>query len=202
MEHNYAELATPEYGNVLGNAHFMDISIRPLWQGMAPVAGPAFTVQLASGDHLMLHAAIYEAPPGSIIVVDGVDTKNAVAGGNVVAIAKKRGVKGFIIDGVIRDLVEIEEMQFPVYAKGVFPVPGKKAQYFELAQPITCGGVTVHTGDIIVADVEGIAVIPKDQASEVYAKAKDKFDKEQAMTLEQWEANHKEKVAAALEKAK
>jgi regulator of RNase E activity RraA len=202
MEHEFSSLATPEYGNVMDASQFIDMAIHPLWHGMEPIAGPAFTVQLASGDHLMLHAAIYEAPAGSIIVVDGVDTKKAVAGGNIVAIAKNRGIKGFVIDGVIRDLEEIEELKFPVYAKGVFPAPGSKAQYFELGTPIQCGGVTVHNGDIIVADMEGIAVIPQKDASDIYLKAKDKFAIEQAMTLDQWEAEHRKKIEAAIKKAR
>jgi 4-hydroxy-4-methyl-2-oxoglutarate aldolase len=202
MEPDFSTLATTDYGNLLGREQFIDLSIRPLYQDMKPISGPVYTVQLASGDNLMLHCAIYEAPEGSILVVDGVDSKNAVAGGNVCAIAKKRGIKGFIIDGVIRDLGEITEMGFPVYAKGVFPVPGRKQQYFEVASPITCGGVSVCTGDIIVADIEGIVVIPKSKALETYQAAKAKADLESAITLSDWEANHKLKVRQAIEAAK
>jgi 4-hydroxy-4-methyl-2-oxoglutarate aldolase len=202
MEQDFSTLATTDYGNVLGRDQFIDIAIYPLFQDMKPISGPAYTVQLASGDHLMLHCAIYEAPKGSIVVVDGVDSENAVAGGNVCAIAKQRGIKGFVIDGVIRDLGELTEMGFPVYAKGVFPVPGRKQQYFELGAPITCGGVKVCTGDIIVADIEGIAVIPKSKALEIYQAAKEKVDIESDITLSDWEANHRLKVQQALEAAK
>lgn len=202
MEYNFAELATTDYGNVLGREQFFDITISPLWKNIARVAGPAFTVQLASGDNLMLHSAIYNAPKGSILVVDGVDNNYAVAGGNVCAVAKERGIKGFIIDGVIRDLAEITQMQFPVYAKGVFPVPGKKKQFFELGVPVVCGGVTVNTGDIIVADVEGIVSIPRSQAEKIYKMAKVKFEAESEMTLSEWKANHQVKIQQALETAK
>ncbi|ABM03700.1 Dimethylmenaquinone methyltransferase [Psychromonas ingrahamii 37] len=202
MEQDFSTLATTDYGNVLGRDQFIDISIHPLFQDMKPISGPAYTVQLSSGDHLMLHSAIYEAPEGSIVVVDGVDSKNAVAGGNVCAIAKKRGIKGFVIDGVIRDLGEITAMGFPVYAKGVFPVPGKKQQYFELDKPITCGGVKVCPGDIIVADIEGIVVIPKYKALATYQAAKAKVKLESRMTLGDWEASHRLKVQQAIEAAK
>jgi len=202
METNFAELATTDYGNILGREQFFDISINPLWQKMPRISGPAFTVQLASGDNLMLHSAIYNAPKGSIVVVDGVDCHYAVAGGNVCAVAKERGIKGFIIDGVIRDLAEITEMKFPVYAKGVFPVPGKKKQFFELGAPIVCGGVTVNTGDIIVADMEGIVSIPKSQAEQVYEMAKAKWQAENEMTLSDWKNNHQVKIQQALEAAK
>ncbi|CAK2394955.1 hypothetical protein VCRA2113O415_100127 [Vibrio crassostreae] len=147
MKPDFSKLATTEYGNILSNDHFINFIIGPLWQGMPRICGEAFTVQLTSGDNLMLYSAIYEAPEGSIIVVDGVDSEYAVAGGNVCAVAKSRGIKGFIIDGVIRDLTEISDMKFPVFAKGVHPVPGKKEVYSELGAPITCGGAKVERID-------------------------------------------------------
>ena len=202
MKYDFASLATTDYGNVLGREHFIDISIKPLWQGMKRIFGPAYTVQLASGDNLMLHSAIYEAPKGSVLVVDGFDNNYAVAGGNVCAVAKERGIQGFIIDGVIRDLDEIRELEFPVYAKGVFPVPGKKKNYSELFKPILCGGVNVRTGDIVVADSEGIAIIPIEKASEAYDTAKEKLDVEQKMSLLEWRKKHQSKIEQAIAAAK
>ncbi len=202
MEQDFSTLATTDYGNVLDRDQFIDISIRPLWQDMKRISGPAYTVQLASGDNLMLHSAIYEAPEGSIVIVDGVDTKYAVAGGNVCAVAKERGIRGFVIDGVVRDSGEIAEMEFPVYARGVFPVPGRKQQYIESGAPIICGGVSVCTGDIIVADIEGIAVIPKSRALETYRAAKAISDVEKNMTLSDWEVNHRLKIQQVIEAAK
>lgn len=201
MTDDFGQLITPDYGNVLGREQFIDFAIKPLWQSMPSISGPAYTVQLSAGDHLMLHAAIYQAPPGSIIVVDGVDCQLAVAGGNVCAIAQQRGIKGFIIDGVIRDLAEIQELEFPVFAKGVFPVPGTKTCFHPLAQPITCGGVRVETGDIIVADIDGIAVIPKANASDIFSKAKAKADQEASMSLAQWRQQHEHRIEQALLKA-
>ncbi|MEZ8699241.1 RraA family protein [Vibrio lentus] len=202
MKQDFSELATTDYGNILSNDHFIDFNIGPLWQGMPRIFGDAFTVQLTSGDNLMLHAAIYEAPEGSIIVVDGVDSKYAVAGGNVCAVAKSRGIKGFIIDGAIRDLSEISDMKFPVFAKGVHPVPGKKKVYSELGASITCGGASVSTGDVIVADVEGIVVIPKSRKDEVFVMASKKAREEASLTLAEWEMNHRAKIAQAIISAK
>lgn len=202
MEPDYSKLATTDYGNILGREHFVDFSVRPLWQGMPRIAGEAYTVQLASGDNLMLHSAIYEAPEGSILVIDGVDCKYAVAGGNVCAVASRRGIKGFVIDGVIRDLGEIEAMKFPVYAKGIFPVPGQKNQYAEPGQSITCGGVTVSTGDMVVADAEGIVVIPKQDKNRVFSAALEKSDTEAQLTLAEWETKHRRKIEQAINKAR
>lgn len=202
MEQDFSNLSTTDYGNILGREHFIGFRIRPLWQGMPRIAGEAYTVQLASGDNLMLHSAIYEAPAGSILVIDGVDGKYAVAGGNVCAVAMQRGIKGFVIDGVIRDLGEIEAMEFPVFAEGVFPVPGKKNQYTELGKPITCGGAKVSTGDMIVADAEGIVVIPKLDKESVFSAALEKSDAEAHLTLAEWEANHRRKIVQAISMAR
>ena len=145
----------------------------------------------------MLHAAIYRARPGDILVVEA-DDKFAVAGGNVCAIAQARGIKGFVIDGVIRDIAETRENQFPVFAKGVIPKPGAKKCVSPLNQPVHCGSVLVHPGDIIVADEEGIAVIPKAAAEQAYDVARARAQKDAAMSLAQWEAQHVEKVEGIL----
>lgn len=195
---DYSALSPTDYGNILGRQSFADSGIRTLWSGMPRIAGPAFTVQLAAGDNLMLHAAIYEAPPNSIIVVDAEDEHYAVAGGNVCAVAQARGIQGFVIDGVIRDLGEIRDMQFPVFARGVFPVPGKKQIYHPLGQPILCGGAQVKTGDIVVADEEGIAFIPEAEASAIFVRAKEKYDQEQQTSLDEWQQAHQEKIEEAV----
>lgn len=198
---DYSTLSPTDYGNVLDRGCFADSGIHPLWTGVPRIAGPAFTVQLASGDNLMLHAAIHEAPPGSIIVANAVDDRYAVAGGNVCAVARERGVRGFVIDGVIRDLGEIRDMQFPVFARGTFPVPGAKQFHAPLNQPITCGGAPVRAGDIVVADEEGIVFIPAHQAVSVFTQAKAGFDQDRRQSLEQWREAHQQKVADALGKA-
>lgn len=167
----------------------MGYEIKPLWEGMARIAGPAFTVKCAPGDHLMLHAAIYRAQPGDIF---------AVAGGNVCAIAQERGIAGFVIDGVIRDIAEARENKFPVFARGVVPKPGAKKCIAPLNEPIVCGGVTVNAGDIIVADEEGIAVIPHAESEEAFSISKARADKDSSMSLTQWQTQHREKVETTL----
>lgn len=188
-----------EYADALPRNQFMHYAIKPLWEDMPRIAGPVFTVKCEPGDHLMLHAAIYRASPGDIIVVEA-DDEFAVAGGNVCAIAQSRGIKGFVIDGVIRDIAETRDNAFPVFARGVVPKPGAKKCISPLNQPISCGGVTVEGGDIIVADEEGIAVIPQAEALGAFEIAKQRADKDSAMSLEQWQAEHSEKVESILAK--
>lgn len=172
----------------------MDIGIRPLWSSMPRLAGPAFTVRCPPGDNLMLHAAIYRAEPGSVIVVESGDVDYALAGGNVCAVAQRRGISGFVLDGVIRDVAEAREIGFPVFARGVIPVPGTKAAVDRLNLPVRCGGVKVDPGDIVVADEEGLVVVPGAHRDEVLLAARAKLAEEAARSLEAWEEAHRRRI--------
>jgi regulator of RNase E activity RraA len=179
----------------------MNISIRPLWEGIPRVAGAAYTVKCAPGDNLMLHAAIHRAPPGSVIVVEAGDLDYAVAGGNVCAVAQKRGIAAFVIDGLIRDLAEVRENRFPVFARGVIPIPGGKDVVEVLNDaPVRCGGVVVAPGDIVIADEEGVIVIPAARQDEVLKAAQAKAAKDAAETLESWESTHEKRINEILQK--
>jgi regulator of RNase E activity RraA len=118
----------------------------------------------------------------------------AVIGGKVALIAKKRGIRGFIIDGLVRDIGEIRENKVPIFARGVIPMPGGKKNAVPVNIPIIAGGISVNPGDIIVADEEGVAVIPRDNAEEIYYQTKTNVEKEKAMSFEQWATNHKDKI--------
>lgn len=190
----FETLSTCSLSDVLTRDKVMDIGIRPLWDGMPRIAGPAFTVQLVPGDNLMLHAAIYRAPRGSIIVVDAGDSNFAVAGGNVCAVAQKNGIAGFVIDGTIRDVAEARNIGFPIFARGVIPIPGAKEVIGELNTPIRCGGVQVNGGDIVVADEEGIVVIPKSKSESVLKSAEAKAAKDAQESLDNWESKHRAKI--------
>ncbi len=175
----------------------MDYGIRPLWEGAA-LSGPAFTVRLPRGQHLALHAAIYTAAAGSVLVVQAGDTEYAVAGGNVCAVAQQNGIAGMVIDGVIRDLAEIRAMGFPVFARGVRPIPGSKKERGEWQTVIECGGVSVAPGDIIVANEEGVVCVPAGQAVELAQTARAKQDQEIAEGLARWKEKHRTVVEKAL----
>ena len=193
------KLSPTTLSDVLTFESVMRLGIRPLWPGMPRIAGPAFTVRTAKHDNLMLHAAIYRADPGDVIVVEAGDDEMAVAGGNVCAVAQRRGVAGFVIDGVIRDLAESRANGFPLFARGVSPIPGAKDGPGEINGTITCGGVTVNPGDVIVADEEGIVVVPRAQAAEVLKKGDAKAAADAAETLDNWERKHRARVESTLQ---
>jgi len=194
----FGEISTTVLADVLGRAHVMDVGIRPLWSPMPRVAGPAFTVTCAPGDNLMLHAAIYRAPPGSVVVVAAGDADYAVAGGNVCAVAHRRGIAAFVVDGVIRDLAEVRDAGFPVFARGVVPVAGVKARTAPLNEPVRCGGLTVRGGDIVVADEDGVLVVPAELRERAASDGRAKAEAEAAQTLDMWEVAHHARIERIL----
>ena len=194
----YSSFATTAFANVVDRDRVMDMGIRPLWNGMPRIAGPAYTAACAPGDNLMLHAAIYRAPAGSIVVVAAADVDYALAGGNVCAVAQRNGIAGFVVDGAVRDLREIRELGFPVFARGVVPKPGTRDALGTLGKTIRCGGVAVAPDDIVIADEEGVVVLPRATAVDSFARAQALEEKEAAQTLDAWEANHRRNVDAIL----
>ena len=142
----------------------------------------------------MLHGAIYRAAPGSVIVVEAGDVEYAVAGGNLCATAQRRGIAGFIVDGVIRDIAETRQNRFPVFARGVIPKPGAKGVVGEYGVAVTCGGVRVGADDIVVADEEGIVVVAASDKDEVLRRAQDLSAQEDALTLDEWETAHRARI--------
>ncbi|MEM1369283.1 MAG: RraA family protein [Cyanobacteria bacterium P01_H01_bin.15] len=178
----------------LGREQFLDFGIREMWPCIPRIAGPAYTVSCPPGDNFMLHVALYRAEPGAVIVAQAGDLRYALSGGNVCATAQKRGIAGFVIDGVIRDVAEVREAKFPVFARGVSPVPGKKKALGTLNQPIACGGVAVNPGDIVIADEEGIAIIPSNQKEDIWLRAQQCAERDEKTTLTGWQANHHAKI--------
>lgn len=202
LNNKFAQYSTCDYAEHLPAERVMHYSIRPLWLGMPRLVGPAFTARSIAGDNLTVHAAMYQAPKGSVLVVQAGDDKFAVAGGNVCATAIKLGIKGFVIDGVVRDLGEIREMAFPVFALGNVPKPGVKKQLGEIAKPVNCGTVLVETGDMIVADEEGIVAIPQAKIEEIFAKTAAKVAADKEQELEAWQQAHRANIEALVAKLK
>jgi 4-hydroxy-4-methyl-2-oxoglutarate aldolase len=190
----FQRISPTTLADVLGREQVMERGIRPLWGPMPRVAGMAFTVRCPSGDNLMLHAAVHRAEPGSIIVVQAGDADYAVAGGNVCAVAQRRGVAAFVVDGVIRDIAEVREMGFPVFGRGVMPIAGAKNVAVALNQSVECGGIAVDAGDMVVADEEGIVVVPSARCERALADAHAKLAQEAGESPEAWQAAHRSRI--------
>jgi 4-hydroxy-4-methyl-2-oxoglutarate aldolase len=198
MDNAFASISPCAFADVVTRDRVMDPAIRPLWQPMPRVAGPAYPVACPAGDNLMLHVAIHRAPAGSVIVCAAGDSNWAMAGGNVCAYAQQRGIAGFVVDGVIRDIAETRKNKFPVFGRGVIPIPGVRKTIGLIDVAVVCGGVTVAPGDVVIADEEGIVVLPKAHAADILAKAQARAKKEEETTLEQWVKNHKERIDEAV----
>ncbi|MFD8233646.1 RraA family protein [Streptomyces sp. NPDC059696] len=190
----FTDIPTTTLADLLGREQVMDIGVRPLWGPVPRVAGPAFTVTCPPGDNLMLHAAIHRAGPGSVVVVESGDLDYALAGGNVCAVAQRRGIAAFVADGLIRDLGEVRDLRFPVFARGVIPIPGTKSAARPLNGRVRCGGVAVDAGDTVVADEEGVVVVPAARREDVLAAARAKLAKEADETLDAWESAHRTRI--------
>ena len=124
----YQDLLATDISDAQGQGFAMDIGIKSLLSPTLAIMGVAFTVRCTDRSNTFMHDAIYSAPKGSIIVVEADEDNYAVAGGNVCAVAQQNGIAGFVIDGVIRDLGELRNLNFPVFARGVFPKPGGKGK--------------------------------------------------------------------------
>ena len=138
----------------------MDAGIAPL-APKTPIIGQARTVRCMAGDNSALHAALELAEPGDVLVADaGGYLGNAVWGGLMTLAAVKKGIQGLIVDGAVRDRGDIENLDFPCYARGCTPAGPHKGFGGAFDAPISCGGVPVHSGDLIIADEDGVCVVP------------------------------------------
>jgi 4-hydroxy-4-methyl-2-oxoglutarate aldolase len=120
------------------------------------------------GNNIMTHQAIYTAEPGDIIVVDARGHVDTSVWGYIQTVASKvRQIKAVVIDGSIRDIKEIRESGFPVFCRGAVPAGPHKGWGDSVNVPISCGGVSVSPGDLIVGDDDGVVVVPKAIAKQV-----------------------------------
>jgi RraA family protein len=176
----FADFETADVSDVLNRLYAMNGRIRNQ-SNDKELLGSACTVKLYPGDNLMIHKALDIARPGDIVVVDCSGAmSNAVFGDLVANKAVHRGIAGFVIDGLIRDLAGIIETGLPVYARGITPFGPLHRGPGEINTPICCGGIVVNPGDIIKADSTGIAVIPRDYAPEILQRLRDSRERQEA----------------------
>ena len=158
----FREFATPDISDLLNRLYAVDPAITCLTGKHHTLRGPACTVKVFPGDNLMVHKALDVAKPGDIVVVDAHGSSmNAVLGDLISTKAKHRGIAGFVVDGFIRDLPAILELDFPVFARGATSIGPLHRGPGEINYPICCGGVVINPGDVVVADGAGTVVIPQ-----------------------------------------
>ena len=162
----------------MGRQGAMDSSIKPIYSGMK-ICGTAVTVQCHMGDNIMLLKSIDVAQKGDIIVVDMGDIKESDGWGELTSMAAQvKGIGGLVTNCSVRDGLVIKEMSFPIFARGLCMKGTVKESLGWINHPIDCGGVRVCPGDIILGDDDGVVVIPKELAADVYKKSEDRENKE------------------------
>jgi 4-hydroxy-4-methyl-2-oxoglutarate aldolase len=140
---------------------FLDIEIRPIFRPIALV-GRAFTISAPPRDNGIYRRALRECQPGDVLVIHrGGDLRHASFGGNLGLAAKNCGIAGAVLDGPVTDLVELTEIRLPVFARGVSALTTRRLDLGgTIGEPIVCGGVHVAHGDYVVADDDGVLIIP------------------------------------------
>ena len=138
----FAEFQSPDVSDLLNRLYAVDPSISCLTGSHHRLCGPACTVKVFPGDNLMVHKSLDVAKPGDIVVIDAHGSPmNAVLGDLISTKAKHRGIAGFIVDGYVRDLPDLIELDYPVFARGATPIGPLHRGPGEINFPICCGGV-------------------------------------------------------------
>lgn len=172
------------FADVQQRGGVMHSSMKPIFRGK--VVGPALTVKLSPGDLQDPLLALHVARAGDVVVIDaGGETETSVFGGLMGSLFKNGGVHGAIIDGACRDTDELRDIDFLLFSRAVTArgthtmFSGRKSDV-QVNVPVSCGGVVVHPGDVIVADEIGVTVVPGADLERVLAAARDQAQREEA----------------------
>jgi 4-hydroxy-4-methyl-2-oxoglutarate aldolase len=164
----------------LGRVGYLGPEFRPAWPG-ARIGGTAVTVLCWPGDNLMIHVAVEQCRPGDVLVVATNSPSTDGLFGELFATAlAHRGVRGVVLGCGVRDVAELREMGFPAWSRAVSAQGSVKATAGAVNVPVVLGGQTIHPGDVVVADDDGVAVVPRADVGRAVTASRARLDKEAA----------------------
>lgn len=165
----FGSVSSCDVADAVGRLYTME-EIVPLYRPISRLAGRAVTVKAWPGDGLAVHGAATMAGDGDVLVVDGRGYTGVTGGGyNMLAAPRARGLRGVVIDGAFRDIDDFQREGFPVFGRSRSTHASTKRRPGEINVPVACGGVVVHAGDLVVADGDGVAVVPNAYLTEVWS---------------------------------
>ncbi|AUL48423.1 4-hydroxy-4-methyl-2-oxoglutarate aldolase [Bordetella trematum] len=174
----YAKVASATAHEAMGRRGAVQSTVKPIRLGMR-LLGRAFTCSCPPGDNLTLHAALKMAQRGDVIVCDaGGYTEQGLFGDVMASCAMGMGIAGLLVDGGVRDSATIHEVGFPVFSCGVSIKGAVKETLGTLNQPVVIGGVTVHPGDLVIGDDDGVVIVPIGEARALIAACEEREAKE------------------------
>ena len=169
LVHRFSAFGAADVSDMMNRLYTMNDAIKPITPRELRLLGRACTVKVFPGDNLMVHKSLDLANPGDILVIDASSsTMTAVLGDLVSTKARHRGIAGVVIDGLVRDVDGILALgDLPVFARGSTPLGPLHRGPGEVNYPVSCGGIVVNPGDVIVGDADGVVVVPQESAEGV-----------------------------------